>query len=61
MINWKTFLSGLALAVSLNLDSMGVPPKIAKPIQAIAAIALGANGKDKDVTGVGRSAKRNSE
>jgi len=58
MINWKTFAASLFLGVMLNASTFGVPEKIAKPLAAIGAIALGATAKDKDVTGTGMRATR---
>lgn len=58
MLNWKTFVSSLFFAVMLNGASFGIPEKIAKPLAAVGAIALGAAAKDKDVTGTGSTAER---
>lgn len=61
MKNWKTFASGVLLAVCLNGQELGLPPVVAKWGQMLAAVALGSASKDKDVTGVGTDAKRKGE
>lgn len=60
MLNWKTFVSSLFFAVMLNGSTFGIPDKVAKPLAAIGAIALGSAAKDKDVTGTGSTALRPS-
>jgi hypothetical protein len=63
MKNWKTFLAGLLLA----LPSIVTPlvekraPNPEEIVQIIGAVGLGTVAKDKDVTGVGDSARRIKE
>ena len=64
MKNWKTTLFGLIMAVSGAITSGAVDTgspqvrNIASIVQSVAMAALGMSTKDKDVTGVGKEAKR---
>ena len=54
MKNWKTFLSSVCLAISLQGDTLGLPPKIVKVATTVSVLLFGSAAKDKDVTGGSR-------
>lgn len=66
MKNWKSSLFGILLGVSSAIVSGTIPTNAAivkwtAAIQAMAGIALGVSVKDKDVTGVGKAARKTLE
>lgn len=59
--NWKTTLFGVLAFLSINLDLLGVPERYSKVITGIVVAAGLGSAKDKDVTGVGATARRLGE
>lgn len=62
MKNWKTFLAGLLLSLPAIITPITEKraPTTAEYVQIVGAIGLGTSAKDKDVTGAGDAARRES-
>ena len=59
--NWKTTVAGIFVFIAMNGTDLGLSPRMQR-LLAGAGIAAGfLSSKDKDVTGVGISARRTGQ
>lgn len=61
MVNWKTSLFGILTFLAINSKELGVPDKWANLITGAVLAAGLSSAKDKDVTGTGINARRESK
>lgn len=59
--NWKTTLAGIFVFVAVNGADLGIPDRIQRILMGAGIAAGFFSSKDKDVTGVGLSARRTGE